>query len=314
MPKTASATSAKPRRSSARATSRPLISSASTRSPASTSAERSRSGQVARVETRRREADLLVGDRRESELVEDGLHRARGTVANRDRLGLAERLDAGVDLPVALHRQPLVQVVRVVVAAAEHVVVARHRRVTGRDEVGPGEELPHQLRGLADLGVARDRVVAGGDLEVEPGSEHVLGQHLTRAAWHGQRQGDARDGAVLNALRACGAHERKAARLQVEHRLALGLAHQRLRAAARGEPNLDSARRIGRCQERLRPRRVVSVDEDRLRAVHRQRLRIRHEAEDRKPEVEALLDRALRQDPERPVWPPIRIAIAFSGA
>ena len=203
----------------------------------------------------------------------------------------------GVDLPVALHRQPLVQVVRVVVAAAEHVVVARHRRVAGRDEVGARQELPHQLRGLADLGVARDRVVAGGDLEVEPRSEHVLGQHLARAARHRQRERDARDGAVLNTLRAGGAHERKAARLEVEHRLALGLAHQRLGAAARGEPNLDPARRVGRRQERLRPRRVVAVDEDRLGAVHRQRLGVGDEAEDREPEVEPLLDRALRQDP-----------------
>ena len=47
-------------------------------------------------------------------------------------------------------------------------------------------------------------------------------------------------------------------------------------------------------EERLRPRRVVAVDEDRLRAVHRQRLGVRDEAADRELEVASLLDGALR--------------------
>ena len=53
-------------------------------------------------------------------------------LAHGERVVLVERLDAGVDLPVALQRQPLVEVVGVVVAAAEHVVVARHRRSSPR--------------------------------------------------------------------------------------------------------------------------------------------------------------------------------------
>ena len=48
-------------------------------------------------------------------------------------------------------------------------------------------------------------------------------------------------------------------------------------------------------EERLRPRRVVAVDEHRLGAVHRQRLGVRDEALDREPQVQPLLDRALRQ-------------------
>ena len=49
-------------------------------------------------------------------------------------------------------------------------------------------------------------------------------------------------------------------------------------------------------EERLRPRRVVAVDEHRLGAVDRQRLGVRDEALDREPQVEALLDGALRED------------------
>ena len=126
--------------------------------------------------------------------------------------------------------------------------------------------------------MARDRVVPRCDLEVEPRGQHVLGQHLARAAGHRQRERDARDRAVLHALRARGAHERQAARLEVQHRLALRLAHQRLGAAARREADLDPARRVRRAEERLRPRRVVAVDEHRLGPVHRQRLGVRDEA------------------------------------
>ena len=93
------------------------------------------------------------------------------------------------------------------------------------------------------------------------------------------------------------ADEREAARLEIEHRLPLGLPHQRFGAAARGEANLDAAGRVSRREERLRPRRVVSVDEHGLGAVDGQRLGIGHEALDRKPEVQALLDGALGEDP-----------------
>ena len=139
-------------------------------------------GHLARVVARRRGRDLLVGDRRQPELREDGLHRTRGALAHPQHLVLGDRLDARVDLPVALDREPLVEVVGVEVPAAEGVVVPRHDRVAGGDEVGPGEELAHQLRRLADLRVRGDRVVPGGDLEVEPGGEHVLAEDRARPA------------------------------------------------------------------------------------------------------------------------------------
>ncbi len=158
----------------------------------------------------------------------------------------------------------------------------------------PGQELAHQLRRLADRRVRGDRVVARCDLEVEPGGDHVLGQDRARPARQREDERDARDRAVLHALRPGGAHDRDAARLEVEHRHSLGLAHQRLRARAGGEAHLDAARRVRRAEERLRPRRVVAVDEHLLGAVHRQRLGVGDEAVDRELEVAALLDRALR--------------------
>ena len=84
-----------------------------------------------------------------------------------------------------------------------------------------------------------------------------------------------------------------AARLEVEHREALRMPHQRLGARAGGEAHLDAARGVRRAEERLRPGRVVAVREDRLRAVHGERLRVGHEPADRELEVAPLLDRAL---------------------
>ena len=134
----------------------------------------------------------------------------------------------------------------------------------------------------------------GRDLEVEPGGEHVLAEDRARAAGNREHERDARDRAVLHALRAGGADGREAARLEVEHRQTLGGAHQRLRARARGEAHLHSAGGVGGAEERLRPRRVVAVDEHRLGAVDRERLGVGDEPADRELEVPALLDRALR--------------------
>ena len=58
---------------------------------------------------------------------------------------------------------------------------------------------------------------------------------------------------------------------------------------------LTPARGVRRGEERLRPRRVVAVDEHRLGAVDGERLRVGDEALDREPQVQPLLDRALRQ-------------------
>ncbi len=294
MPTTRSATSPKPRRSSARATSAAVMLSASTRSAASTSSARSRSGTSWLEWPSVAAATSSSVTAREAELVEDGLDRAGGALAHRQDGLLSGRLDARVHLPVALQRHPLVEVVGVVVAAAEGVVVPRHDAVARGDEIRAGQELAHQLGRAARGGVRRDRVVAGGDLEVEPGGDQVLGQDRARAAGQAHRQRDARDGAVLHALRPAGAHEAEAARLEREHRAALAVAHQRFRARARCETHLDTAAGVGRGEERLRPGRVVAVREGLVGAVHRERLGVGDESLDREPQIEALLDRALR--------------------
>ena len=241
--------------------------------------------------------DLLVRDRGKAEAREHRLHRPRSLRAHREHVVLGDRLDPRVDLPVALGRHPLVEVVGVVVAAAEGVVLAGHHRVARRDEVGARQELAHQLCGLANLRMRRDRVVPRRDLEIEPRGEDVLGQDLAHSTGHRQHQRHARDRPVLHALGAGGADRGQAAGLEIQHRAALGVAHQRLGAATGGEPHLHAAGGVGRGEEGFRPRRVVAVHEDRLRPVHRQRLRVRDEPLDRELEVAALLDRTLRHHP-----------------
>ena len=103
------------------------------------------------------------------------------------------------------------------------------------------------------------------------------------------------DAAVLHALRAGRAGDRDAARLEVQHRAALGGAHQALGARAAGEAHLQAARGVAGGEEGLRPRRVVAVDEDLLRAVDRDRLGVRRQPAQPELELRPLLDRALRQ-------------------
>ena len=251
-------------------------------------------GHVVCVIAERRRLDLPVADGREAQLLEHGLDRASRLRTDTQHLLLRHRLDATVDLPVPLHRQPLVDVVRVVVPTPEGVVVPGHDRVTGCDEIGARQELAHQLRGLANCRVRRDRVVAAGDLEIEPRGDQVLAENRPRAAGHGEHERDTRDRSVLHALRAGRAYDGDAARLEVEHRHALCVAHERLRPCAGGEAHLDATRGVGGTQERLRPWGVVPVDEHRLRAVDGQRFRVGDEAVDRELEVASLLDGALR--------------------
>ena len=111
---------------------------------------------------------------------------------------------------------------------------------------------------------------------------------------HRQHERDAGDRAVLDALRACRPHDRDAPRLEIEHREPLGVPHQRLGACPGRESHLDAARGVRGCEKRLRPRRVVAVREDPLRAVHRKRLRVGDEAANRELEIAALLHCALR--------------------
>ena len=134
----------------------------------------------------------------------------------------------------------------------------------------------------------------GRDLQIEPGGQEVLRQDLPRSARHSEHERHARDGPVLHPLRAGRADSGEAPCLEVEHRLPLRVTHQRLRAAAGREPHLHAPRGVGGGEECLRPRRVVAVDEHRLRAVHRQRLGVRHEPLHGQLEIAAFLDRALR--------------------
>ena len=61
--------------------------------------------------------DLRLGDVRQAELGERRLHGPRRPFPYAQQLVLGDRLDAAVDLPVALDREPFVDVVGVVVAA-----------------------------------------------------------------------------------------------------------------------------------------------------------------------------------------------------
>ncbi len=139
-----------------------------------------------------------------------------------------------------------------------------------------------------------DRVVAGRDLEVEPGGEDVLGQDRPGSARDRQHERNAGDRAVLDALRARRPHDRDAPRLEIEHREPFGVPHQRLGACPRRESHLDAARGVRGREERLRPRRVVTVREHALRAVHGERLGVGDEAANRELEIAALLHCALR--------------------
>ena len=139
-------------------------------------------GHIARVVARNRRRDFGVADRRQSKLLEDSLDGTGGSVANAGQLLFAHRLDPTVDLPVALNRQPLVDVVGVVVAAAERVVVARHHRVAGGDEIRSRQELAHQLRRLPDRRMRGDRIVPGRDFQIKPCRNHVLGQDRARTS------------------------------------------------------------------------------------------------------------------------------------
>ena len=184
-PTTASATSAKPRAVERERDVEPgdAAARAARRRPRRPRRGRDRAGRARRSRRRRARPPRRVTGGQPSSANTAWTARAARSRTRVDLL-LGDRLDPRVDLPVALDRQPLVEVVGVVVAAAERVVVARHHRVARRDEVRPRQELAHQLRRLADRGVRRDRVVARRDLEVEPGGDHVLGQDRARPARH----------------------------------------------------------------------------------------------------------------------------------
>ncbi len=125
----------------------------------------------------------------------------------------------------------------------------------------------------------------------------VLGDHLAHPVRDGRGDVDAVDAAVLDALSARSAGDRDAASLEVQHRLALGGAHQHLGAGAGGEARLQPARGVAGREERLRPRGVVAVHEDLLGAVDGDRLRVGGEPAHAELELGRLLDGALGERP-----------------
>ena len=143
--------------------------------------------------------------------------------------------------------------------------------------------------------LGRPRVVAGGAFEVEPDGDQVLRHQLARAAGDRRRDRRAVDAAVLRALHAHRALQAEAARLEVEQRLRLVEAHQELGAGAGGRAHLDAARGIGGGEERLRPGRVVAVDEGAFRAVDRDGLGVGGEARHGDLQLLGLLAGALEE-------------------
>ena len=84
---------------------------------------------------------LLDPNRRELQLGVDRLQRLRGLPTHGDRIGLAHRTDPAVHLHIALDDGPVVEILGVKVAAAEHVVAVFHL-LQHKDEavaVGHGE-------------------------------------------------------------------------------------------------------------------------------------------------------------------------------
>ena len=203
------------------------------------------------------------------------------------------RANAAVDLHVPLDDRPVVEILGVEVAAAEHVVLLGNGAVAGADEVGAGDHLQHQFGRLAQGRVGGQRVVARRAFQPQHRRQQVLGQHAAHTAGQRFRQRDAGDGSVLHALAACSLRYQQAAGLQIEHRALLGVAHQRLRAGPGSEAYLDAAAGVGGGQKGLRPRRVVAVDKGALAAVDRERLRVGGQPLDAQAQPERLLDRAL---------------------
>ena len=231
------------------------------------------------------------------ELAVHGLRRPGRALPHLTHPLLGHRSQGAVHVPVALQHEEVVEVLGVEVGGAEHVVVAQDRAEAREEEVRAGEEEGHGVRRAAHVRLGDEGVVARARLEVAEHDEEVLGEQLAHAAGHGADHAGRVDAAVLHALGAHRPGERDAARLEVEHRLALGGAHERLRAAAARDPHLEAARGVGGAEKGLGPGRVVAVDEGALGAVHGDRLGVGGEAMEGELELHGLLDGALRERP-----------------
>ena len=252
-------------------------------------------GHVETAVRRHHTLELVVGERHQVELVQDGTAGLRGAPAQRQQGRVVLGSQRTLEAPIALHHQVVVDVLRVEVRGTEGVVVARNRAEAAEQEVRPGQEQRQRVRGAADVRRAHLGVVARARLEPVEGRHHVLGEDLAHAVGDGAGDVDAVDAAVLRALRAGGAGHGHAARLEVEQRLALRRAHQDLGARARCKTHLEAARGVRGGEQRLRPRCVIAVEEDPLGAVDRDGLGVGRESAQAELELRLLFDRALRE-------------------
>src|SRR5690606_7680067 len=122
-------------------------------------------------------SDFFVGDGWKAEIGVYRLYSPRSLPADLQRLSFADRSHPAIDLHIALQNVVVVEVFSVEVAAAKQVIAFGYGAVTGKDKVCAGDELKHQLGGLADGGMRRQSVVAGGDFEAEHGCQQIFRQH-----------------------------------------------------------------------------------------------------------------------------------------
>ena len=234
---------------------------------------------------------LGVGDLGQAQLTEHALQGAGGLVAGLEHVLLADGLQAAVDLHVALDDGPVVVVLGVPVGTGEHVVVVGGGGVAGADVVGAGEELRHGTGHAAQVGVGKGLVVGGGGLQIQQHGDQVLSGHGADAAGYAGGHG-----AVLRTLHAGALGDSQAAGLQVQHALALGIAHLDLGAGAGGKAHLQAAAGVAAGQERLGVGGVVAVHEDGLGAVDGDGLRVGGEAAHAELQLGGLLQGALGHD------------------
>ncbi len=202
------------------------------RVPAVGTSVRRESGNVERAVGDDARVDILVGERCQPEILEDGAARLGGAPAKREELVVATGTQAALETPIALDDEVVVDVLGVEVRRAERVVVRGNRAEAREQEVGPGEQQRQRVRGSADVGGRHERVVAGARLEVVQHHAEVLGDHLAHPVRYRRGHVDTVDATVLHALRAGGTRHSDTPCLEVEHRAALGRAHQALGAGA----------------------------------------------------------------------------------
>ena len=110
---------------------------------------------------------LFIRNWRQTHAGKYRLQRAGGFITNGDHVLFTHRPQAAIDLQIALDHVVVVEVFGIFVRTGEHVVVVRHRRVTGGDKVGAWQELHQQARGTPHIRVGKGLIVTGGALQIQ---------------------------------------------------------------------------------------------------------------------------------------------------